>query len=597
MIAKLIPFDIFSLTPHVFLFGDKYFKTNLGRILSLLAIISYVVIAIVFSVKALMRTDINVVTSIISTQDPLSIQMQPEKIYFSFGLEDPLTYSFVLDEGIYYMTGTYFTIAIQDGKEVWTPTPVELEPCKIEKFGSKYKDLFSQRTNGRYCIKDLNHNIYGTFLDGNYGFIQLNVYPCNETDPNSKCKPKEERDKLLKGTFFSLEYQDTVIDVSNFDEPSVARIGEFYDLVGYSFFREIHMFFREIQVITDKGLLLPDEKTERFVELDTMQNMLNLQPKDDGLICSLTIKAEDKVNKYERNYTKLYTLLANVGGFISGISLVCTVISLLYVNSKYMLTLVNSIFFIPEVYFETSSKQFREGIPEEMKHNKIRAQNVLKKDSLPSDISRQKGGGNSELKGFTGGVKSNNYLAGETKNQKLKNSVLSGLAREKQRKVKLSLIEIYFNSFCQKRLTMRRNMFFFYKGQNIIFDRLDVVSMCRQFFNISRLEKLLLNQDQYTLFNLLFKPRMSVQNQEDFCELKSNEQENKTEYKYFMDERSKKAFMNVFGHINQRNEENSEEGDMEKNTFNKRKTGYSAEEFYTIMDPKMLECLKFGPKE
>jgi len=136
-------------------------------------------------------------------------QLSSENFYGGFALEDPNTYDAYIDERI-YTPKLYFKRTERRGDNFeWDIKELELERCKLEKFGSKFRDSFKMKAlNNYYCFKDLNYTLQGHFSYDLYSFFFIQFFPCVNTTENNKCKPPEEIDFYLKNTFINLEMQD-----------------------------------------------------------------------------------------------------------------------------------------------------------------------------------------------------------------------------------------------------------------------------------------------------------------------------------------------------------------------------------------------------
>ena len=184
---------------------------------------------------------------------PPSIELSNENFYGGFAIEDPITYDAFIDEEIYYPKA-YFKRAEREGENWnWFEKELELEKCKLEKFGSAFRNVFKNTPlNTLYCFKQMNETLIGHFSYDLYSFFFISFYPCkNTTENKNKCKPKEQIDYYLKSTFVTFQMQDVEISPQNYSSPLLNRNKDIYTTVGKQLFKEIHVFFQIVNLETD----------------------------------------------------------------------------------------------------------------------------------------------------------------------------------------------------------------------------------------------------------------------------------------------------------------------------------------------------------
>ena len=75
-----------------------------------------------------------------------------------------------------------------------------------------------------------------------------------------------------------------------------------------------------------------------------------------------------------------------------------------------------------------------------------------------------------------------------------------------------------FSAFCFKFFIKNEKIKLFYKAVCSISERLDILNYIKDSINFHRLLKMLLTNEQYTLFNLVYKPYLGELNEKcNFC--------------------------------------------------------------------------------
>jgi len=127
---------------------------------------------------------------------------------------------------------------------------------------------------------------------------------------------------------------------------------DIYNTVGKRLFQEIHTYFQIVNIETDIDFIGFDEfeniKTDTYLKYDEMIIMSNLIENDiyetGESFCDFTIKLSENVRVERRTYTKLITILGDVGGLMEVLFTLFRVICSLSVDILYDISLVNNLF-------------------------------------------------------------------------------------------------------------------------------------------------------------------------------------------------------------------------------------------------------------
>lgn len=345
--------DMYGKEPELYYKGRSKKTSWIGRIFTFLFIFLYIAIVIYKVVKTIKKNDVTFFDTFIYEDKPPSIQLSSEKFYGGFALEDPNTYDAYIDEGIYFPKA-YFKKTERKGSDFeWDIKEIELERCKLEKFGSRFKDSFKTKAlNNYYCFKDMDYTLEGHFSYDRYSFFFIQFFPCVNTTENQKCKPPEEIDFDLKNTFINLEMQDIELTPKNYNQPIRGRDVDIFTTVGKRLFREIHVFYQIVNIETNLDFIGLDEyeniKSESYLKYDemlVMSNFLETNIYETGeSFCDVTIKLSDNVRTERREYTKLLTILGDVGGLMEVLFSLFRILCSFSVDILYDISLVNNLF-------------------------------------------------------------------------------------------------------------------------------------------------------------------------------------------------------------------------------------------------------------
>ena len=379
---KLKDIDIFGRDIALYYKGKEQTKTFFGSIFTILLLFIYLTFFVFKLIRMLKKTDVTFYDSEIVPEERPFIQLNNDNFYGGFALEDPNTYDPFIDETIYTVKAFFKRAERSGGKWNWQVKEIELEQCKLEKFGKLYVNEFSKKPiNKYYCFKEVNFKLEGTFNYDAYSMFYLQIFPCiNSTENNNHCKSLEEIDYYLDGTFFSLQMEDIELTPEDFKQPTRPTGQDVYTTVGKKLFKEFHIYIKIVNVETDLACIgldeLKNKKVEKFLKYDYSNQMSNIISNDiyktGECFADITIKLSNYVLTQKRTYVKLLDILGDVGGLMEIFLFAFKIISSFSTDLLFETSLVNSLF-----EFDLAS-------------NKILIQNNYKKDTIKEKLLDEK---------------------------------------------------------------------------------------------------------------------------------------------------------------------------------------------------------------
>ena len=135
----LYDIDMFGKEPQLYYKSDQKKHSITGIFFSILLIIITIIFFIFKLVKLINKTSLTFSETSQYLEEPPSIKINKDNFYGGFALEHPITYDPIIDERIYYPKA-YFKKQKRNGHN-WDLDikELELEPCKLENFGEKFK--------------------------------------------------------------------------------------------------------------------------------------------------------------------------------------------------------------------------------------------------------------------------------------------------------------------------------------------------------------------------------------------------------------------------------------------------------------------------
>ena len=344
---------MFGKEPELYYKGESKKTSWIGRIFSILFVTIYFAFFIYKLNRMLKRVDVTFYDTFTYAPEPPAVKITKENFYGGFALEHPITYDNFIDESIYIPKAYFKRAERQNNNFNWQIKELELEPCKIDNFGSIYQEKFKNKgLNNLYCFKEMDFILEGHFIYDVYSFFYIQFFPCVNTTDKHNCKPLEVIDYYLKNTFVSLQFQDIELTPNNYKIPFRPRDVDIYTAVGKNLFKEIHAYFQVVDIETDMDWIGFDEienfKSELYLKYDEMDIMSNIIEENvyetGGSLCDITIKLSENVRTERRTYTKLISILGDVGGLMEVVFTIFRIISSFSVDTLYEISLVNNLF-------------------------------------------------------------------------------------------------------------------------------------------------------------------------------------------------------------------------------------------------------------
>ena len=333
-------FDLYSKRIGFFFNEKEKIGTIFGLFLSLLYILislAFFAIHIFFTIK---RVNIRIFDTI-----------NPNLIYFAFGLEDPeKTYRFI-DESIYYPKIFFYEKTRINGDiNITEKKELEYEICQKEKFGSDYENLLNEdELNNSYCLKNYNLSLTGGYNYNKMSYIKIYLYPCiNKTENNYYCKPQEVIDSYLKGGYFSILIKDIDLDPNNYTSPVIHTLKKLYTTVDKSIHKDYIIYYAITEIKTDTGLFAEKIKTEKFIQFKKEYESFYFRDESDyysdNEIISLDVRLEEKIYIQKRSYRKIHEVFYIIGGYMQFLNIIFSLLTLLSNSIIPELKILNGIF-------------------------------------------------------------------------------------------------------------------------------------------------------------------------------------------------------------------------------------------------------------
>ena len=348
---NIFDFDIFSRRISFYYNRKEKIGSLFGFILTIIYITSTIVLFSFYYLKVIKREEMRIHDSTMYLQSLPSIDINPNLLYFAFGLEDPQSYNRYIDETIYYPI-IYFIKMEKENGSLITKEKITIKPerCDVKQFGEKYQSLFvKDELNNSYCLSNFNLTLAGGFKYDRFSYIRIKIKPCvNTTENKYHCKPQNVIDTYLTSTYFSILVKDIGLNPLNYSMPIIPILQNLYTTIDKSITRDFLIYLGITEVQTDTGLLSTNIKSEIYLQFRQYHDPFffrDIEEYHSGKdIFTAQIRLEEYIKIHKRAYTKISEIFSLIGGYMQLLYTIFSLITSLTKNINIEKKLLNSIF-------------------------------------------------------------------------------------------------------------------------------------------------------------------------------------------------------------------------------------------------------------
>ena len=277
--------DFYGKSPGLYYKGSSKRKTYIGRIMTIIYIVIYIIFLAYKLNRMVNRIDITFFDINSNNNELPSFQITNGTFYILFSIFNTSTDEPIIDETIYYPVATFNNEEEKDIKD-----EIIVERCTIDHIATKYKKFYTKyELDNYYCLKDVNKTLIPY-----YNSFYVKLFPCkSSTENNNHCKSKEIIEETIKGNYFSFEIPDIITTPEDFKNPvdyinnyfyvylykdygqylytqmQFVSIETDYNMIGFDFFTDIKIDnfikYEDIWFLPKPGYDLDDEENEESI--------------------------------------------------------------------------------------------------------------------------------------------------------------------------------------------------------------------------------------------------------------------------------------------------------------------------------------------
>ena len=339
--------DLFGKKPNLYFKGKSKKSSKIGFILTIIYIIIYIFVSLYKLYTVITRKKVTFYDSY-AYKDIPSIQLTNEEFYGGFSMGG------IIDETIYSIKAQYVRgIKVSDAWK-YNYTDLEIETCKLEKFGKIYQNLFQNTSlDNFYCLKNVNLTLEGYSYLNRFSYISLKIFPCvNQTKDGRKCKNYDMILKFFEQNIIEFKMQDNLLTPEIYKTPVEQQEKDITCPIFLKIYQQIYSYIQIVYVETDEDItglnFFAKNKVEKYSKYS--DSFIIATPgsydilENGGPVCDITLQLAATVLTQRRKYSTLIDILGEVGGLMEFIHSCFNIISSFIINEIYEKYLVNDLF-------------------------------------------------------------------------------------------------------------------------------------------------------------------------------------------------------------------------------------------------------------
>jgi hypothetical protein len=363
--------DMFGYEPKMLIDKSENLKSSFGGVLSVLIIILIIWSIWIFGNDIIYKTKPDLITSTYKDPSPLRTEFNDDNYILTLGLQQP-DYTFFYDETIYrFKVENLMIERFPNNTQSFSSREIETVRCSEKKLNLLYNEYFSNLDlNNLACLKNGSFVLQGFFGTQTWRWIFISLEKCkNSTSNNFNCKPLEVIDKYLAGGYLGMFVSDQTVLPTNYSNPIMSFGLNIYTTFASDVYREVWLYYKKLQIISDIGWLMEDKETVESFSYDVFKEVWDKRDTSE-VIMKVGIGMGLSRVVYERSYLKLQEIAANVRGIIKFLFLCGKLVSFYHNNLKFQSWMVH-------YFYEMKSFDFKNDVKFS---NQTRINNFVKKE-------------------------------------------------------------------------------------------------------------------------------------------------------------------------------------------------------------------------
>ena len=289
---------------------------------------------------------------------------------FSVAIEDDFANAYY-DPLIFEVQMSNIYLSIEDGdiyKYLKNSTMI-FHICTEEDFPDNM--YHSQGFKNNLCLNKSSFRTEGFWDENFFTYLEIDVILCNNATSGGKCKTPEEIQEFFYSKYFNVYYTSNSLVSNNLEHPLESLVSNDFSQIDMILRKSMHIYLKNIQIHTDDGFLITNDKIINDVIFDSKDTdqFLVTEITDERPIFQCYFYSSRKNQNVKRKYQKILEALSNLGGTANIVMILGFILTSMEKSLDLKRKMMNSLFSFQDFQQIEKRKSIKKNINEE-KDNK-----------------------------------------------------------------------------------------------------------------------------------------------------------------------------------------------------------------------------------
>ena len=356
MTSLLKRLDLYGGNVLIYHKSHRSIQTNFGGIITMLVGIAMTLLIIAFGNDFFYRTNPIFIKQEVDPSDYPNLKINNSNFMFAFRYED-INGAMLDEQGQSFYFEVWRKSYSRNEKGEWETNEVTTMPysrCIKQNFTDQV--LFDEKNIKDFFCIDYNYEkeLLGGSWEANFvHYMSIEYAICKEGSNNPynglPCNPTNITDSYLsKYSYASFYIQSLFVDPSNYENPITKTIFNLYHIIDKNLVKSNYIYFILSIVESDYGWILESRKQIQDVRYESRVVDINLKSSfaggsRDKYMGNFIMYLKKTLEKYNRTYTKIQNLAANVGGILKTFTFLMTIIIQIYNYYDFKFEMTDSL--------------------------------------------------------------------------------------------------------------------------------------------------------------------------------------------------------------------------------------------------------------
>lgn len=228
------------------------------------------------------------------------------------------------------------------------------------------------------CFDKKNITIGGYWDYKVINYLNFQIDLCNKT-VDQKCDKELNQEKFINENFYyaALYFQEAVIDTEKYEDSLYVSSKLIFTPLDTFFSKSINLFFKQASLLSDYGWIFPNKKDGKLLSFDYLTTDYNIYTYPR--LFNFYIYSSKKMENTIREYPKIQSVIAEIGGLLNFLILVFGSASKIYSINHLKLKVISAIKQVKEDSIRKTT--LKNNLVKSDKMKKIIGMNFVKNDN------------------------------------------------------------------------------------------------------------------------------------------------------------------------------------------------------------------------